>query len=152
AQGGETDAVTQLARHVRLREDAFNSSPLAQLVVDLGGTVVLLNDRMRSLFGLEARDVGRPLQDLEVSYRRLGLRALVDQARAERRTVTAANVERRLGNGDPQYFDVTLVPLLHNNDNPLGISICFSDVTRYHQLQAELQRSNQELETANEEL
>src|SRR5207302_4366551 len=57
AQGGETEAVNQLTRHVRLREAAFNTAPVAQMVVDLGGTVVLLNDRMRALFRLEPRDV-----------------------------------------------------------------------------------------------
>jgi two-component system CheB/CheR fusion protein len=152
AQGGETEAVNQLARHVRLREEAFIASPVAQLVVDLSGAVVLINDRMRSLFNLDSRDVGRPLQDLEISYRPLELRSLVDQARIERRAVTVPNVDRRLATGEPQYFDVVIVPLLHNGDNPLGIAISFSDVTRYHQLQADLQRSNQELETANEEL
>jgi two-component system CheB/CheR fusion protein len=152
AQGGETEAGNQLARHVRLREEAFNAAPLAQLVVDLSGAVVLINDRMRSLFNLDARDVGRPLQDLEISYRPLELRSLVDQARAERRAVTAANVERHPASGEPQFFDVTVVPLLHNGEGPLGIAIAFSDVSRYQQLQADLQRSNQELETANEEL
>src|SRR5262249_23087384 len=36
--------------------------------------------------------------------------------------------------------------------SPLGIAISFGDVSRYQQLQADLQRTNQELETANEEL
>jgi two-component system, chemotaxis family, CheB/CheR fusion protein len=152
AQGGETEAVNQLARHVRLREAAFNSAPVAQMVVDLGGTVVLLNDHMRSLFGLDSRDLGRPLQDLEISYRPLELRSLMDQARAERRAVTAANAARHRGSGEPQFFEVTVLPLLHNGDNPLGVGIIFSEVTRYLQLQADLQRSNQELETAHEEL
>lgn len=34
----------------------------------------------------------------------------------------------------------------------MGVSILFVDVTRYHDLQAQLQQANQELETANEEL
>src|SRR5262249_11946295 len=95
AQSGETDAVNQLARHVRLREAAFDTSALAQLAVDLAGTVVLINERMRALFSLDPRDVGRPLQDLEMSYRPLELRSLVDQARTERRLLTIPNVERR---------------------------------------------------------
>jgi two-component system CheB/CheR fusion protein len=152
AQGGETEAVNQLARHVRLREEAFNASPLAQMVVDQFGTVVLLNTRMRSLFHMDSRDVGRPLQDLEISYRPLELRSLMDQARLERRALTSPNVERRLASGELQYFAVTVAPLLFNGDSPLGTAVIFSDVTRYHQLQSELQRSNQELETANEEL
>jgi len=151
-QGGEIDAGNHLPRQLRLREEAFNASPVAQLVVDLSGIVVLINDRLRLLFGLDARDIGRPLQDLEFSYRPLELRSLLDQARADRRPVIVPNVERHLSSGETQYFDVTLVPLIHNDEAPLGVSISFNDVTRPHRLQADLLRSNQELETANEEL
>jgi len=47
--------------------------------------------------------------------------------------------------------DIQIVPLLHNGGTLVGVSISFIDVTRYHRLQEELQRSHQELETAYEE-
>jgi two-component system CheB/CheR fusion protein len=48
-------------------------------------------------------------------------------------------------------LDVQVVPL-QDNGNILGASITFDDVTRYQNLQEELQRSKQDLETAYEEL
>jgi hypothetical protein len=55
--------------------------------------LILANARARGLFRLDARaDVGRPLRDLEISYRPVELRSLIEQARGERRTVSQRNV------------------------------------------------------------
>lgn len=50
------------------------------------------------------------------------------------------------------YLDVQITPLIDPSDNILGVSVSFTDVTRYKRLQEELEHSNQELETAYEEL
>src|SRR5205085_10831811 len=52
-QAGDAEAVHALGRHVRLREAAFNSAPVAQMVVDVSGAVALVNDHMQRLFGIE---------------------------------------------------------------------------------------------------
>lgn len=67
--------------HTRLREAAINAISVAQLVVDHNGLVVEANQQLRVLFGLSYRDIGRPLQDLEVSYRPVELRSCIAQAR-----------------------------------------------------------------------
>src|SRR5262249_29303897 len=152
AQTGDQEAVQNLGRHVRLREAAFDSSPVAQLVVDAQGHVVLMNERLRQLFRLDPKDIGRPLQDLELSYRPAELRSIIEQARKERRPVVVNGIERHLPGGDVQFLDLEVFPLHHNGDQLLGVRIAFHDVTRSMRLQSELQRTNQELETANEEL
>jgi two-component system CheB/CheR fusion protein len=100
---------------------------------------------------LNPKDVGRSLQDLEISYRPVELRSLIEQAYAERRTVTLTSVERRFQSGEVQYLDVVVTPL-YNEANPLGVAISFPDVSPYHRLQEELQRSREEIQTTNEEL
>ena len=70
-----------------LREFAFEQAPRAELVVDLGGSVQAVNHTARAMFGLRSRDVGRPLKDLEVSYRPVELRSLIEQAQTDRRPV-----------------------------------------------------------------
>src|SRR5207248_6829785 len=57
------------ARQSLLRELALEESPVARLVVDLDGTLAMANARARALLGVNAKDVGRLLHDLEVSYR-----------------------------------------------------------------------------------
>jgi two-component system, chemotaxis family, CheB/CheR fusion protein len=151
AQVDDEEANNQFSRHIRLRELAFDSAPIAQVVIDLNGNLVLINEQARIMFGLSLKDLTRPFQDLELSYRPIELRSLIDQAYAECQSITLTNVERKLST-EIQYLDVRVVPLLENGSKPLGVSIAFHDVTRYIQLQGELQHSRQDLETANEEL
>jgi two-component system, chemotaxis family, CheB/CheR fusion protein len=151
AQADEEEPNNQFSRHIRLREIAFDSAPIAQVVIDLNGNLVLINEQARTMFGLSPKDLTRPFQDLELSYRPIELRSLIEQAYAERRSITLTNVERNLPT-EIQYLDLRIVPLLDNGSKPLGVSIAFHDITRYIQLQEELQHSRQNLETTNEEL
>jgi two-component system CheB/CheR fusion protein len=141
-------------RHLLLYEMVFNNVPLAQLVVDARGNVALINERAREIFGLDYRDIGRALKDLELSYRPVDLRSLIDQVFKDRRAIQLAGIERRMPNEVIQYLDVVVVPILDNDAGGdfLGVSIIFSDVTLSIQLRNQLQHSNQELETVHEEL
>ncbi len=96
-------------------------------------------------------DVGRQLQELDISYRPVELRAAVDRLQAENRDVTLKAVPW-VANGKVAFYDITLSPLADEDRTPLGTRITFLDVTEYHGLQEELQHSKQELETAYEEL
>ena len=152
SQVAPLDAATHSTRQARLRELMVDALPVAQLVVDQTGIVIAINERARSVFGLVVADIGRPLQDLEVSYRPLELRSLIDQAHRERRPVEASDVERRSSNGVTQYFDVRVEQLIDKEANLLGASIAFTDVSSYNRVNRELERSKQELETTSEEL
>src|SRR4051812_47169227 len=67
------DAMTSRDGAAGLRERAIEASPVAQIVVDPEGVLTSLNDAAASAFGLLPEDVGRPLQDLQISYRPLEL-------------------------------------------------------------------------------
>ncbi|MBE9010104.1 PAS domain-containing protein [Pseudanabaenaceae cyanobacterium LEGE 13415] len=135
----------------RLRELVFETAPVARLVIDGSGFLALVNERARSLFGISQRDVGRPLQDLEISYRPVELRSCIEQVCVDRRSLTLCNVEWQTMR-ESIYLDVQITPLIDLPDTILGISVSFTDVTRYKRLQEELEHSNQELEMAYEEL
>jgi two-component system CheB/CheR fusion protein len=96
--------------------------------------------------------LGRPLQDLEVSYRPVDLRSSIDEAHARREVVQLRDVAWPAVGGEPRYFNVQVTPVVDAAETSLGSKIIFTDVTRQHQLQEELERSRQELETAYEEL
>jgi two-component system CheB/CheR fusion protein len=96
--------------------------------------------------------VGRRLQDLEVSYRPVELRSLIDRALTERRTVQIDGVESGMTADGPRYLDVVVTPLGEADGDSLGVAVSFNDVSAYNRLQSELTRSRQELETAYEEL
>jgi two-component system CheB/CheR fusion protein len=151
AQAGNVDPANHLARQVRIRELVADALPVAHLVVDTSGLVTSVNERARAAFGLAAADIGRPLQDLEISYRPLDLRSMLDDAYQNRRPVGVRDVERRGSNGDIQFFDIEVVPLL-DKGSALGASISFTDVSGYNRIYRDLERSKQDLETASEEL
>jgi two-component system CheB/CheR fusion protein len=152
ANSVDDESSSHVSRHLRLREMGFDTSPIAQVVIDINGSLVMVNEQARTLFALSPKDLARPFQDLELSYRPIELRSLIERAYAERRPITLTNVERYLSNTDTQYLDVRITPLQETDTSFLGVSISFLDVTRYIKLQDALQRSQQELETTNEEL
>ena len=130
---------------------AFAAGPQAQVVVDVDGYLVLANAHARAMFGVTDRDIGRPFQDLEVSYRPLELRSRIEQAYTGESPVVTRSVERHFPDGTVQYLDVMVTPL-SEDDSPTGVSIVFNDVSEQAKLRLELDRRSQELETINEEL
>ncbi|TDK89291.1 PAS domain S-box protein [Mycobacterium paragordonae] len=149
-----------------LRELAFRASPVAQIVVTGEDTVAMINQQAETVFGLSARDIGRLLRDLEVSYRPVELRAFLEQAKVERRPARIPEVKWQRPGLDTVWFEIHLNPLVDGENGLLGVSIAFFDVTATRalldkvvqtnrQLEAayeELQSTNEELETTNEEL
>jgi two-component system CheB/CheR fusion protein len=127
---------------------ALEASPVAQIVVSSTGQVSLVNHRARLLFGIRPADLGRPLRDLQVSYRPIELRSLIEKAEAERRPVTVNSVEWRTHLGEACWLDLHIAPLTDSAGTTIGTLISFSDLTTDHRLHRELEQSQQELETA----
>jgi two-component system, chemotaxis family, CheB/CheR fusion protein len=151
-EAADLEAASHPGRRLRMLELISDSIPAAQVVVDAGGRITLINDLAREWLRLSARDVGRPLQDLEISYRPVELRSLIDQAYGQRQPVCVRDVEWHIPRTDVEFLDVHVTPLMENQDSPRGASIVLADVTGSHRLRDELERSRQELETAYEEL
>jgi two-component system CheB/CheR fusion protein len=135
-----------------LGDAAFEHAPVPQLVIDRDNRVVAINQASRALFGLKLKDVGRALQDLEVSYRPLELRSLIDEARRQRRAAGVKDVRWETPKGVARSFDVQVAPLAGISDGLTGVSISFVDVTAHRAVETQLERARKELETAYEEL
>ncbi len=138
---------------IRIYESAFEIDPIAQIIIDLNNLVLLANAQARTLFNLDTRDLGRPLQDLELSYRPVELRSHIDQVKSTQRSITLKDIEYPNTEREMRYFDVQIMPLLDENGIELhGIKIIFDNATRFKQLHDDLLHANQELESAYEEL
>ena len=137
----------------RMEAAALAAGPVAQLALDPAGKLAVANVRAERLFNLHPRDIGRLFQDLEVSYRPVELRSVIEQAKKEKRPVEITDVSLHGAAGQPAtVLDVTVMPLLADSDELVGIGISFVDVTRYRRLRDELEHSNAGLERAYEEL
>jgi two-component system, chemotaxis family, CheB/CheR fusion protein len=151
-EAGERHAGNPGPREERIRDAALEASTEAQIVVDVAGYLVMTNHRARALFDLQAEDIGRPFQDLELSYRPLELRSKIQQAYVERRPSPVHEVEWPGGGGEVAYLEVQVVPLTDGQQVLLGASVSFIDVTRPRRYKDELEHANQGLEDAYGEL
>jgi two-component system, chemotaxis family, CheB/CheR fusion protein len=149
---GRADAQDRLQRQLRLRESALDANPAAQIIVDRSGVLVQASGNARALFSLGQADVGRPIQDLTVSYRPVELRSCIELVYSEGHALHLPGVEHARPDGGFRNLDVHVAPLRDGDRGWLGVVITFIDVTGYRALQAELQEANHDLETAFEEL
>ncbi len=154
------------ASHAELRSGAIALAPTAQILVSRDGTTAEINQRAREMFACGHADIGRPFQDLAISYRPVNLRSAIERAYETGEPVTLSRVPWAVGEGDERVLEIE-VHIVHGaEDTPLGVAISFKDVTalarladaheaRKRELEGaheELQSTVEELETTNEEL
>jgi two-component system CheB/CheR fusion protein len=133
-----------------LREAAFDVGVPAHVVLDANHALVMANAAARTLFGIRAHDLGRAVQDLELSYQPIELRGHLDRLAREPRPIAVEGVRWAAADRE-RVLNVRFVPLL-GDDGPLGSSVVYEDVTSITALQTEVTDSKRELEQAYEEL
>jgi len=133
-----------------LREAAFDLGGGAQIVLDAEGVLMMANASARRMFGLGVKDLGRPIQDLELSYRPLELRSHLDLVTSSMHATDIRAVPWRSGDHE-RILDVRISPVLVDG-LLLGTNVGYSDVTEPHRLQDQVVTAKHELEQAYEEL
>jgi two-component system CheB/CheR fusion protein len=131
---------------------SFEANPVAQMVLDTTGRMVLANRKAAQFFGLTSHDLGRPLSELTLSARSSELRSGIERARSERRVARLKEVEHVYPSGEKTFLDVEVTPLPSETGALLGTQVTFADSTQSHRLRTELRRANIELEATQEEL
>ena len=150
--GGGYEPLEYPLSYRRAREMATDAVPSAMVVVHHSGAVALVNAAARRLFGLSGRDVGRPFQDLEISYRPAELRSALEQVQKEERPLVLEQVDWAGGPDSVDCFDIHVVPLADSAGVSVGAAVTFIDVSLPRRLHEELEHTNRDLETAYEEL
>jgi two-component system CheB/CheR fusion protein len=120
------------------------------IVLGRDRTLLLANDAARRILRVGTPDIGRPLQDLEVSYRPTELRTGLDVAFGERRVVVLGPVTHRHDSED-MIFEVRVAPLAGDGDVD-AVSVTFVNVTAQRQAEQDVERAQRELGAAYEEL
>jgi two-component system CheB/CheR fusion protein len=151
---------------LRLLDAVVNEAGTALLVVDDAGSVALANTQARNLLGVGEPDLGRPFQDLPISYRPMELRGPIDEVFRQRRGVRLEDQEYRLNQNEVMRLTIDIRPLQRPDGSVHAVLLVFTDNTRMNTLERELeaaqenlensieelQSANEELETTNEEL
>jgi two-component system CheB/CheR fusion protein len=147
-----TPEMREVSKKRQLRDLALETAPVAAIGIDAEGTVVMINSQMRAMFQMTARDIGRPFHDLEISYRPVEMRSLIERAYAEHRVVRVNAVERAVGPGEIQFLDIHIQPLWGTDGLSAGVMVMFIDTSVVTRLQLEAKRNREDLDTAHEEL
>ncbi len=150
----------------RLLEAVVNEAGHALMVIDETGAVALANVPARQLLGIVDGDIGRPFQDLPISYRPIELRGPIEEVFRHRNSARLEDQEYRLNQSEVLRLTIDIRPLVGSDGMVFAALVAFIDNTRLHTLQRELeaaqenlehsieelQSANEELETTNEEL
>jgi two-component system, chemotaxis family, CheB/CheR fusion protein len=147
--GGDYERVE---RYGDLRGGALDIAPVAVVVVDRDGFVSSVNQLTRELFNVGSADIGRPFQDLDLSYRPVDLRSALEQAYENHGEVHVGRVVWARAGEPSRTFDVRVRPVPGDGARGLGAAISFQDVTDVARLEEDHDRSKRQLETAYEEL
>jgi two-component system CheB/CheR fusion protein len=139
-------------RYLELRGGAFALAPNAQIMVSRDGFVVDVNQRARELFGCTLTDIGRPFQDLALSYRPVDLRSAIERAYEAGETVTLGRVPWSAEGTEERVLEVEVRSVPGPDGLPLGVTISFMDITALARLSDEHDEGKRELERAQEEL
>ena len=151
AQTGRDVATNGMPNPTRLRDAAFERERMPQLVIDSAGILAGANAAARAALEIGRKDIGRALQDLDVSFRPTELRGPIARAIEQRTEIQISEVPLQT-DGDQRIFDVVVAPLFDDEKDEVGILVTYVDVTELRVLQNQLRESKQELETVYEEL
>jgi two-component system, chemotaxis family, CheB/CheR fusion protein len=141
-----------VGRMGELRAGALDSTPVAVLLVDRDGFVNSANEHARRLFPIGSADIGRPFQDLDLSYNPVDLRSAMEAAYESGTLVALGRVEWVRPDEPVRVYDINVRPVMAESGRGLGAAISFEDVTQLVRVEEERDRSLRRLETAYEEL
>jgi len=153
-------------QQTRLLESIIDGSATAYIAVNGDGQLIFANVQARRLFELAETDIGRPFQDLTISYRPAELRSKIEEVQNTGRMVRIEHQEFSRPPADPVRLTIEAAPLYGRDGRTFATLLSFTDTSRIFLLQQEieaaqeslettieeLQSSNEELETTNEEL
>jgi two-component system, chemotaxis family, CheB/CheR fusion protein len=140
------------AFQARLLEAIVDGAGTAYIVVNDAGDMVFTNAAARRMLEVGEGDVGRPFRDLSISYRPAELRSRMEEARQEGRPIRIEHQEYHRPPAEPVRLTIEIAPLMSRDGTPYATLLSFSDTTRVHSLQRELEAAQESLETTIEEL
>jgi two-component system CheB/CheR fusion protein len=136
----------------QLLQAIVDHSSSAYLAIDNEDVLTFASAAARRLLEVGDSDVGRPFQDLSVSYRPIELRSQIDEVRRQMRPIRIEHQEYHRPPADPIRLTIELAPLMARDGGSFTILLTFTDTTRTFTLQQELEAAQESLETTIEEL
>lgn len=109
-------------------QSAFETSPIAQLIVEPKGRLVGANESAKTLLNLSANNLGQPWQQLPFAAQFSDLNLQLQQILSDRSQISIKNIQWSTAKGDCK-LNVYLAPIFDFEGKFLGISLTFTDAT-----------------------
>jgi len=136
----------------RLLELIADVSVCAYLAIDNDDILIFASAGARRMLEVGESDVGRPFQDLSVSYRPIELRSQIDEVRRQLRPIRIDHQEYHRPPADPVRLTIDVAAMVTREGKQFATLLTFTDTTRTFTLQQELEAAQESLETTIEEL
>ncbi|MFQ4141195.1 CheR family methyltransferase [Chlorogloeopsis sp. ULAP02] len=149
-QTQDKKAINPLNTYIRIWQAAFETSPLAQLVVDRSGSLLLVNERAYGLFRLQNNHIGAPVRDLEIGQVINSL-TVMRRLNRDHHPFSLKNIEWVTDNATT-HLDIHITPISDSSGKLIGANLTFIDVTQYIYLKDEFESLNSTLTSLTQEL
>jgi two-component system CheB/CheR fusion protein len=136
----------------RLLDAIVDNAASAYLAIDNDDILLFASAGARRMLEVGESDVGRPFQDLSVSYRPIELRSQIDDVRRQGRPIRIEHQEYHRPPAEPVRLTIDVAPLIGRDGKTFSVLLTFTDTTRNFTLQQELEAAQESLETTIEEL
>ncbi|MDV2990637.1 MAG: hypothetical protein N4J56_000291 [Chroococcidiopsis sp. SAG 2025] len=127
---------------------AFESSPFAQLSVDLNNRLVATNERANFLFKLTLDDWSFPFAEIAPG-KLVSSHIAIGRFYCDRRPVNLKNIKWTTSKGT-KYLDIFIAPVFNTNNNLLGVNFTIIDASDRQQLVEKLEYKSSELGRVSE--
>ncbi len=109
-------------------QSAFETSPIAQLIIEPKGRLIGANESARTLLNVSASDLGQPWQKLPFIVQFIELNSQLQQTLRDRSPVSNKNLPWSTAKGIYK-LNVYITPIFDFEGKFLGTSVTFTDVT-----------------------
>ncbi len=141
-----------LSLHTRLLDAIVDNASSAYLAIDDDDVLIFASAGARRMLEVGDSDVGRPFQDLSVSYRPVELRSQIEEVRRLARPIRIEHQDYHRPPAEPIRLTIDIAPLISRDSRQFAVLLTFTDTTRTFTLQQELEAAQESLETTIEEL
>ncbi|AFY85805.1 CheR family methyltransferase [Chroococcidiopsis thermalis] len=142
------EASDSLVSQLCFWQAAFETSPFAQLSVDLNNRLVAANEQANFLFRLTLSDWSLPFSEL-LPGKLVSSHVAIGKFYCDRRPVNLKNIKWITSEGT-KYLDIFIAPVFSTNNDLLGVNLTFIDVSDRQQIIEKLEYKYSELARVSE--
>ncbi len=119
----KSPAQKEFLNYEKIWQSAFETNPIAQLIVSASGRLIGVNNSAKNLLNLSFSDLERPLEQLPLMTQFAELKLKLERALHNRHQVNIKNAQ--CSTAKELFIDIHITPIYDSNYDFLGVSLTF---------------------------